>query len=102
LPSPALNFGFYVLAFDGPAQGEALRKQKLVFKRDWEKVLTPVVHYDRSRPDVDDDKIVLYGINMGGYLVARAAAYEHRAAAMMGHFLPITTGMLLLKPFHSW
>ncbi|OKL63202.1 hypothetical protein UA08_01146 [Talaromyces atroroseus] len=81
--APALELGFNVLAFDGPGQGEALRQQKLVFRHDWEKVITPVMDYTLSRPDVDQTKVFLYGISMGGYLVPRAVAYEHRAAAII-------------------
>ncbi|KAH8696106.1 Alpha/Beta hydrolase protein [Talaromyces proteolyticus] len=78
-----LELGFNVLCFDGPGQGDALRQQKLVFRYDWEKVVTPVIDYVITHPDVDQSKIVLYGMSMGGYLVARAAAFEHRAAAIV-------------------
>ncbi|KAL3961240.1 hypothetical protein ACCO45_002763 [Purpureocillium lilacinum] len=53
----ALDLGFNVLTFDGPGQGETLREQRLYSERT--------------------------GKSMGGYLVARAAAFEHRAAAII-------------------
>jgi pimeloyl-ACP methyl ester carboxylesterase len=79
----ALERGYNVLTFEGPGQGEALRKQHLHFRPDWEKVVTPVVDYAVSRKDVDPGKIAMWGISMGGYLTARAAAYEHRLDALI-------------------
>ncbi|UKZ91528.1 uncharacterized protein TrAFT101_006505 [Trichoderma asperellum] len=79
----ALEAGFNVLTFDGPGQGETLREQKLRFRPDWENVITPVVEYALSQEYVDEKKLVIMGISMGGFLVARAAAFEHRAAAIV-------------------
>jgi pimeloyl-ACP methyl ester carboxylesterase len=79
----ALQRGYNVLSFEGPGQGQVLRKQGLHFRPDWEKVVTPVVDYAVSRPDVDSKKITLWGVSMGGYLAARAAAYEHRLKALI-------------------
>jgi pimeloyl-ACP methyl ester carboxylesterase len=45
-------------------------------------VVTPFVDYAISRKEiVDPSRIALMGISMGGYLAARAAAFEHRIAA---------------------
>ena len=77
----ALNRGYNVLIFDGPGQGGALVKQKLPMRPDWENVVTPVVDYLLTRPDVDPTRIALYGGSFGGYLAPRAAAFEHRVAA---------------------
>jgi dienelactone hydrolase len=73
--------GYDCLFFDGPGQGYALWKQNLYFRPDWEKVITPVVDYALSRPDVDPKKIVVQGISQGGYWVPRAVAFEKRVAA---------------------
>jgi pimeloyl-ACP methyl ester carboxylesterase len=83
IAAAALRRGYNVLAFDGPGQGAALREQKLVFRPDWEAVITPVIDYARTRTEIDADKIVLFGYSIGGYLVARAAAFEHRVAALI-------------------
>jgi pimeloyl-ACP methyl ester carboxylesterase len=79
----ALRRGYNVLTFDGPGQGAALRRQNLAFRPDWEAVLTPVLDYALSRPEVDPKRIVAFGYSFGGYLVARAAAFEHRLAALV-------------------
>ena len=80
--APALERGYNCLTFEGPGQGGVIRKQKIPFRYDWEKVISPVVDYALSRTQgVDPRHIALMGISMGGYLAARAAAFEHRIAA---------------------
>ncbi|MEU6216717.1 alpha/beta fold hydrolase [Streptomyces sp. NPDC047022] len=79
----ALRRGYNVLAYDGPGQGAALREQGMVFRPDWEAVVTPVVDYALTRPEIAPDRLALLGYSLGGYLVARAAAHEHRLAALI-------------------
>lgn len=79
--APAVLRGYNCLTFDGPGQGAPMREQKLPFRYDWEKVVTPAVDYALTRPDVDGDNLVLIGLSLGGYLAARAAAFEHRFRA---------------------
>src|SRR5260370_1322780 len=83
IAAAALRRGYNVLAFDGPGQGAALREQKLVMRPDWEAVITPVVDYALPRSEIATGKIVVLGYSLGGYLVARAAAFEHRVAALI-------------------
>jgi dienelactone hydrolase len=75
--------GYNVLTFEGPGQGEVIRVQHLPFRPDWEGVITPVVDYASGRPDVDHDRIALWGISLGGYLAPRGAAYEPRISALI-------------------
>ena len=75
--------GYNVLTFEGPGQGEVIRVQNIPFRADWENAITPVVDYAVSRPDVDEDRIALWGISLGGYLAPRGAAYEHRISALI-------------------
>jgi len=79
----ALERGYNVLAFDGPGQATARRLQGLVFRPDWEKVITPVIDYAAALPEADERRMVLMGTSFGGYLAARAAAFEHRIAALV-------------------
>lgn len=81
----ALKRGYNVLIFEGPGQGGALREQGLYFRRDWEKVVTPVVDFALTRPEFAPTRLALLGISMGGYLVPRAAAFEHRLAAVIAN-----------------
>lgn len=79
--APALERGYNCLTFYGPGQGLALVDQGLYFRPDWEQVVTPVVDYALTRPEVDPTRIALMGDSQGGYWVPRALAFEHRVAA---------------------
>jgi len=83
IAAAALERGYNVLAYDGPGQGAAIREQSLVFRPDWEAVLTPVLDYCQSRSEVDPQAIALFGYSMGAYLVARAAAFDRRPSALI-------------------
>jgi len=79
----AIARGFNAITFDGPGQGAALHRQNLYFRADWEHVITPVVDWLLTRPEVDADRIALQGVSQGGYWAPRAAAFEHRLAALV-------------------
>ena len=82
--APALERGYNCLAFEGPGQGGVILSQKIPFRLDWEKVVTPVIDFlldNKVKYDVDTERIALMGISMGGYLAARAVAFEHRLSA---------------------
>ena len=72
---------YNVIIFDGPGQRPMLFERGVPFRHDWEHVITPVVDFRLTRPDVDPAQMVLYGISQGGYWVPRALAFEHRIAA---------------------
>ena len=73
--------GYHVLTFDGPGQPAARHLDGLVFRPDWENVVTPVLDWVMARPEVDESRVGLLGLSMGGLLAPRAAAFEHRLAA---------------------
>jgi dienelactone hydrolase len=79
--APALQRGYNCLTFWGPGQGTALVLQQLYFRPDWERVITPIVDYALTRPDVDPARIAIMGGSQGGYWVPRAVAFEPRIAA---------------------
>ena len=80
---PALDRGYTVLVVEGPGQGGALIEQGLTLRPDFERVLTPVLDWLVTRPEVDPAAIVLMGRSFAGYLAPRAAAAEHRIAALV-------------------
>lgn len=77
----ALARGYNVLAFDGPGQGGALIRRGLTMRPDWESVVTPVLDYALTRPDVDPGRVALIGLSLGAHLAPRAASADHRLAA---------------------
>jgi alpha-beta hydrolase superfamily lysophospholipase len=83
IAAAAIARGYNVLAYDGPGQGAVIREQGLVFRHDWEAVITPVLDYAGELPEVDSKAIAHFGYSLGAYLVARAAAFDKRAAALI-------------------
>jgi alpha-beta hydrolase superfamily lysophospholipase len=73
--------GYHCLFFDGPGQGEMLIEHGMPIRPDWEAVITPVVDFALTLPQVDRDRIALWGWSLGGYLAPRGASGEPRLAA---------------------
>ena len=119
----AIRRGYNVLLFDGPGQGRNLIVDGSHIRPDWENVVRPVIDYALTRPEIDPEKIALAGWSFGGFLAPRAAAFEHRLAALIadpGQWdegpallarLPLTDEQkaafpnidpALLDPFEAW
>lgn len=67
--APALERGYNCLAFEGPGQGGVILSQKILFRSDWEKAVTPVIDFlmnNKEKYDMDAERIALMGISMGG------------------------------------
>jgi pimeloyl-ACP methyl ester carboxylesterase len=80
----ALHRGYSVLLYEGPGQGEPLRKYGLKFTPEWEKPTAAVLdEFLRTRDK--PSKIVLFGMSMGGYLAPRAAAFEERIDGVVAY-----------------
>ena len=80
----ALKRGYSVLTYEGPGQGEALRKYGLTYTAEWEKPVTAVLDeflHTHAKPS----KIVLIGMSMGGYFAPRAAAFEERIDGVVAY-----------------
>ncbi|MGP3947578.1 alpha/beta hydrolase family protein [Streptomyces sp. 7N604] len=78
----ALERGWNALVYDGPGQGQMIYVNEIPFTSRWDHVVTPLVNWLHRRSDVDHDRIALTGLSMGGNLAPRAAASEHRIAAL--------------------
>ena len=74
--------GIAYLNVDGPGHGGALRLDKLYMPPDTERVVKAVVDYLVTRPDVDPNRIGIYGQSLGGYSAPRAATVEKRLKAV--------------------
>ena len=75
--------GYHVLTFDGPGQPSAIHHHQLTFRHDWENVVGPVLDRLATVPGVDQKRIALLGMSFGGNLAPRAAAFDHRLAAVV-------------------
>lgn len=63
------------LTIDGPGQGES---EALPIEPEFEKVMSAVLDWLEKRSDVDGRRVATVGVSLGGYYVARAAAFEKR------------------------
>jgi 2,6-dihydroxypseudooxynicotine hydrolase len=74
-----LSRGLATIAVDGPGQGEA--EYELPIEPAYERVAAAVADYLGGRDDIDPDRIGAFGVSLGGYYAARAAAFEPRLRA---------------------
>lgn len=78
--------GMATLTFDGPGQGES---EALPIEPAFEKPVAAVLDWLAGRSDVDGARVGAIGVSLGGYYVARAAAFDRRlvcAAAAGGPY----------------
>ena len=80
----AFKRGYSVLTYEGPGQGQALRKYGLTYTPEWEKPVKAVLD-EFLRTHAKPSKIVLIGMSMGGYLAPRAAAFEERIDGVVAY-----------------
>ena len=82
----ALERDYNVILYEGPGH-RSLVRQGHGFIAEWEKTVTPIVDYildnHKDLSYIDTKKIGLIGMSLGGYLCARAAAFEPRLAAVI-------------------
>jgi dienelactone hydrolase len=74
--------GMAVLVVDLPGQGAAKRIQQLYMPPDTERLVSDLIDYLETRPDVDADRIGVRGVSMGGYSAPRAASGDSRIKAV--------------------
>jgi fermentation-respiration switch protein FrsA (DUF1100 family) len=76
---PFLARGIATLAFDGPGQGEA--EYEVPICGDYERAAATVLDWIQTRNDLDEDRVAIWGVSLGGYYAPRAAAFEKRFKA---------------------
>jgi alpha-beta hydrolase superfamily lysophospholipase len=96
----ALRRGYNCLAFEGPGQGEPLRVQHLPTRPDYEVPVGAALDFALRQPEVDPERLAVWGISMGGYYAPRAAAFDARIKACVVHgaAYDFATGILAQKP----
>lgn len=76
--------GMAVLAIDGPGQGESHLRDLKVTLTNYEEAGAACVTYLRGRPDIDGERIAVFGVSMGSYWAPRIASHDRRIAACVG------------------
>lgn len=74
-----LDRGLATMAFDGPGQGEG--EYDFTIRHDYEVPVGAVIDCIANRDDLDARALAIWGVSLGGYYAARAAALEPRIKA---------------------
>jgi len=72
--------GFGVLLFDWPGHGES--EGEVHWSEGERRSLVAAVDWLAARPEIDRQRVGVYGFSMGGYVVAQVAAVEPRLRAV--------------------
>lgn len=81
----AIRRGMNCLTFDGPGQGETIRRRGIPFRYNYETAVSPAVDFVLQDASVDPQKIILWGESLGGYFAPRATAFENRISACVAN-----------------
>jgi dipeptidyl aminopeptidase/acylaminoacyl peptidase len=84
--------GVATLTFDGPGQGES---HALPIEPAFEKPVSAVLDWLGGRGDFDGARVGAIGVSLGGYYVARAAAFEPRLTCAVAAGGPYEFGTIL-------
>ena len=76
LETAFLERGMATLSLDGAGQGEV--GLSLPIRHDYEACVTAILDRIDGRDDLDRGRLGIFGVSLGGYYAARAAAYEPR------------------------
>ena len=74
--------GIVALSIEGPGQGETRANGVTVDLTNYERAISRYIDHLASLPQVDPDRIGMFGISMSGYWGTRAAATDPRLAAL--------------------
>lgn len=75
--------GMHVLSIDGPGQGISNLRKIRVTHDNYEKAGKAFIDYLAVRPEVDAERIGLFGISMGSFWAPRIAAYDPRVKGVV-------------------
>ena len=88
MPSPYHNHfrrrGMATLTIDGPGQGESNTRETWVTLDNFERAGSAAVDYLQKLPQIDKNRIGVYGWSMGSYWAPRIAAHDSRIKALVG------------------
>ena len=78
-----LRRGVATFAYDGPGQGEVYFD--LPMQMGFERTATAVIDYLLTRPEIDGERIGVFGRSLGGYYAPLCAAHEPRFRACVAY-----------------
>jgi pimeloyl-ACP methyl ester carboxylesterase len=82
----AVDRGYNVLQIEGPGQkGTIHLNPGSVFRPDYEIVVETIIDYILSREETDPERLALYGLSYGGYIVLRGAIFDRRVKACIAN-----------------
>ncbi|HEY8392345.1 MAG TPA: alpha/beta hydrolase [Capillibacterium sp.] len=96
LAPSARKRGYNFVTVDLPGQG-VLPFTGHFFRPDTEKPIGAILDFVLSRPEVDPERIAVYGISGGGYYVPRAAVYDKRIKACITNCAVTNIGKIMAE-----
>lgn len=88
-----LDRGLATFAVDGPGQGEA--EYDLPIRGDWEVPGRAIIDHLLTIPDLDGDRVGVWGVSLGGYYAPRWASGDDRVKACVALAGPFNFGEVL-------
>ncbi|MCD4782455.1 MAG: prolyl oligopeptidase family serine peptidase [Candidatus Eremiobacteraeota bacterium] len=81
-----LERGYNVLLLECPGQAGMRRFcPDSFFRPDFEVPVGEAIDFILERPEIDPDRLALYGLSFGGYFTSRATAYDSRVKALIAN-----------------
>jgi pimeloyl-ACP methyl ester carboxylesterase len=84
LQNDMLRRGVHGCAMDGPGQGMSNLRKIRVTADNYERAVKAVIDVLVERPEIDADRIGIFGVSMGSFWAPRAAAFDSRIKACVG------------------
>ncbi|HEX3245047.1 MAG TPA: alpha/beta hydrolase [Chloroflexota bacterium] len=85
-PHPQFNFaharGMHVFSFDGPGQAECNLRGIRLTSSNYEEAASSAIDYLVERPEIDAERIGVYGVSFGSHWGLRLAARDSRVGAI--------------------
>ncbi len=85
-----LDRGVATFSFDGPGQGES--RATTAMRADWEAPGGAALDHLASLPEVDADRLGVWGVSLGGYYAPRLASVDKRVKACIALAGPFVFG----------
>lgn len=79
---PLAERNIAALMIDTPGRGSALRRRGIVSRADYEVPVGAIVDWVGQREDLDEQRIGLWGLSLGGYYAPRAAGHLPQVQAL--------------------